>query len=168
MTDLTPDRRAENMRLREAATPGPYEPWKGHEYLVYAGVLSNEYYSIRCRKGVGEVFRCPDEDGCDHENPEQGTVDAAYIVAACNDLPLYESRIVELEAVVAEREKEIERLRGLIEAWRDDASNARTAAADERRQSHSISGKVEQFLERSIVYDECADHLEQAITKGTP
>lgn len=71
--DLTPERRAENIRLREAATPGPWlvDPDRKH--------------TVRCTDGafIGSLLYNVNTD------------DVFYIVAACNDLPLYESALAE-------------------------------------------------------------------------
>lgn len=100
MTNLTPERREENMRLREAATPGR---WIADHRARCAGIYAGE--RVNCFDEVERFIAYRN-----HAADLQDEKDWSYIVAACNDLPLYESHIVELEAAVAEREKEIERL----------------------------------------------------------
>ena len=58
MTDLTPERRAENMRLREAATPGP---WVLKRYVIYGDDPDNPRHAMI--KGGERGFDCV----CDNE-----------------------------------------------------------------------------------------------------
>lgn len=93
MSELTPSRRAENLRLREALPIDPLiagldlpgvggndpDPAKIWIKSLYIGRIDSKWIS-----------------------EEKRAAHAAYIVAAYNDLPLYEVRIVEIETALAE------------------------------------------------------------------
>ena len=87
----------ELMRLREAATPGP---WK-----VNIGDFESEdgYGTVTAPyvEADGKTICVPFDRGPDDDNDED---DAAYIVAACNAVPELVARIRELEAEIKRRD----------------------------------------------------------------
>lgn len=94
---LTPERRSENMRLREAATPNLVAASRVCDW-IQGGIGDFQHY-------VAKMASEDDDKAVFIREQRLKTRD--YIVAACNDLPLY-------EAALAEREREIERLLSLI------------------------------------------------------
>ena len=81
----------ELMRLREAATPGPWSVKIGDfEAEDGYGTVSASYV-----EADGKTICVPFDRGPDDENDED---DTAYIVAACNAVPELVARIRALEA----------------------------------------------------------------------
>lgn len=87
----------ELMKLREAATPGPWSVKIGdfQDYDGY-GTVTAPYVDAE-----GKTICVPFDRGPDDDNDED---DAAYIVASCNAVPELVARIRELEAEIKRRD----------------------------------------------------------------
>lgn len=91
----------ELMRLREAATPGPWKAKIGDfEYEDGYGTVTAPYV-----EADGKTICVPTDRGPDDDNDES---DAAYIVSACNAVPELVARIRELERLCEQQQHRLD------------------------------------------------------------
>ena len=98
---------SELMRLREAATPGPWEVKLG-DFVDDEEVITLHPYIEVNRQAICVPF----ERGPDDDNEE---ADIAFICAACNAVPEMVARIRELERICEQQQHRLDFKSTLIE-----------------------------------------------------